>query len=76
MTVDEIYERHIKKLPRKERLRLLALTAEGLAEPATHARKRRHSVKELAGLGREMWRSVDAQQYVDSARDEWEERPA
>lgn len=28
-------------------------------------------IKELKGLGREVWKGVDAQDYVDRERDEW-----
>lgn len=73
MKVDEIYEQHIRKLSRKQRLKLLAMTADGLAEPKALGRRRR-KITELAGLGKEIWGEVDAQQYVNSARDEWEER--
>ncbi len=34
-----------------------------------------HSLLELAVLGRELWAGIDAQQYVDQLRDEWDERP-
>ncbi len=74
MKVEEIYEQHIRKLPRRERLRLLAMTAEGLTEDKPTERKRHHKITELAGLGKEIWQSVDAQEYVDSARDEWEKK--
>lgn len=75
MKVEEIYEQHIRKLSKKERLKLLAMTADGLAEAKPSGGRRHHKITELAGLGKEIWQSVDAQQYVDSARDEWGERP-
>ena len=31
----------------------------------------RHSILELQGLGKEIWRGVDAQQYVDQERASW-----
>ena len=31
-----------------------------------------HDIRELRGLGREIWRDSDAQAYVDQLRDEWE----
>jgi len=30
-------------------------------------------LSELHGLGKEIWRKIDAQQYVDQLRDEWDE---
>lgn len=35
--------------------------------------KSKHRVTELRGLGKELWRGADAQQYVDSERDSWQE---
>lgn len=32
------------------------------------------SLRELRGLGKEMWTDIDAQEYVDQLRDEWDER--
>jgi hypothetical protein len=31
----------------------------------------RHSVRELRGLGEEIWRSEDPQEYVNRLRDAW-----
>lgn len=70
----EIYEQHIRALPAEQRLQLLALIARELAEAAPAADERRHSILELHGLGKEIWKSVDAQDYVDGLRDEWHER--
>jgi len=32
----------------------------------------RRSILELQGLGKEIWRDVDAQEYVDRERDTWD----
>ena len=32
----------------------------------------RHSVRELRGLGKEIWQGLDAQQYVDRERSSWD----
>jgi len=34
----------------------------------------RRSILELEGLGAEIWAGVDAKQYVDELRDEWDHR--
>jgi hypothetical protein len=73
----DIYERHIKALPREGRLQLVALIARELAEeeaPATD--EPRHSILELRGLGKEIWEGVDGQEYVNRLRDEWDGRPS
>ena len=68
--LDQIYEQQIKPLPRAARLQLLARIAQDLAEP--EAQKRARSIIELHGLGAEIWQGIDAQQYVDEQRDEWD----
>ena len=32
------------------------------------------SILELEGLGREVWKGIDPQQYIDGLRDEWNNR--
>ena len=57
---------------RKELLNLLVDTfvQAGSESPAGT----KHSLRELRGLGKEMWRGVDAQQYINQLRDEWDQR--
>lgn len=31
----------------------------------------RHSILELQGLGKEIWRGIDAQEYIDRERASW-----
>jgi len=74
--VSQIYETYIKSLPIQERLELLALLAEDIRDSSTvTGEKPKHSIMELYGLGKELWEGVDAQEYVNRLRDEWE-RPA
>lgn len=49
--------------------------ADLLASAREKPRRARHSIAELRGLGAEIWRGVDAQQYVDELRNEWDQRP-
>ncbi len=74
--IERIYRQHIKPLPQKEQIKLLAKMAEELAndEGETESPKKR-SIMELHGLGAEIWEGIDAQKYVDDLRDEWEHRP-
>jgi len=72
---EDVYRQHIQALPSSERLRLLALLAEDAANTAEHITKPEHSIMELHGLGAEIWCGVDAQQYVDELRNEWDARP-
>ena len=79
ISLSELYERHIKILSPEERLRLLALVAQDLAAPSPGATETsensRRSIMELHGLGKEIWEGIDAQQYVNELRAEWDHRP-
>ena len=33
---------------------------------------RRHSIMELRGLGKEFWRSIDVDAYLEAERDSWD----
>ena len=68
-TVEEIYERHVRKLPLAKRLQLAErIAAEAAAEEAQPQRR----LLELEGVGAELWREVDPQAYVASLREEWD----
>ena len=73
LTIHELYERQIKDLPAAERLELLALIATDLADTVVAVPQQR-SILELEGLGAELWQGVDAQEYVNSLREEWDQR--
>lgn len=68
--LDQIYEQQIKPLPRAARLQLLARIAQDLAQLDEQPQNR--SIMELHGLGAEIWQGIDAQQYVNELRDEWD----
>ncbi len=70
-TVEEIYQQYIKPLPDKEKLRLIAKVSVDLAE----TEKPKRSLLELEGLGKEIWEGIDAQEYVNELRNEWDHRP-
>lgn len=72
-TAEEIYQQYVKPLPEKEKLRLIAKVSNDLAE--TENEKPRRSLLELEGLGKEVWEGVDAQEYINELRNEWEQRP-
>jgi hypothetical protein len=69
--LDQIYEQQIKPLPRAVRLQLLARIAQDLAVSDT-TDEPEQSLLGLEGLGAEIWQGIDAQQYVDEQRDEWD----
>ena len=71
--LEEVYKKYVKPLPTAERLRLLEMTVHDLALTASQDTKKR-SILELRGLGKEIWKGVDAQKYVDGLREEWDHR--
>jgi hypothetical protein len=75
MSVEQLYERHVKPLQPAERLRLAAMITQELATTAAHEKKLQRSLLELEGLGAEIWEGIDAQEYVNQLRAEWDHRP-
>jgi hypothetical protein len=73
--VEELYEQHIRTLSPAEQLRLVELIAREMATASQGGAPRMHSIMELHGLGAEIWESVDAQEYVNELRREWDHRP-
>jgi hypothetical protein len=71
-TAEEIYQQYVKPLPNNEKLRLIAKVSTDLAENET---KPKRSIMELHGLGKEIWEGIDAQEYVNELRNEWEHHP-
>lgn len=57
------------RLRRADQPRLLADLATAVAHDGSAPR---HSVTTLRGLGKELWRGVDAQQYVNDERTAWD----
>lgn len=75
MTVTEVMER-AQELSPQDRKELVKLLVDSLDVPAAgETRRPQHSILELAGLGAEIWKGVDAQEYVNQLRSEWDDRP-
>lgn len=70
--VEVLYQKQIRELPTQARLQLLALIAQDLATPASNKSSR---LTDLKGLGKEVWQGIDAQEYINQLRSEWDERP-
>ncbi|MFA0740143.1 MAG: hypothetical protein DFNUSKGM_000241 [Candidatus Fervidibacter sacchari] len=75
LSLEELYEQQIKPRPLSERLRLLAMIAQDLAAETKEEEEPKHSLMELEGLGAEIWQGIDAQEYVNELRKEWDHRP-
>jgi predicted transposase YdaD len=59
----------VEKLNQAEQLRLLEQIAVLIRSKATV--KTRRSILELQGMGKNMWKDIDAQKYVDNERASW-----
>ena len=71
MTFEEIV-RKIPKLSFEQRKVLMTLLVDSFSP---RLEEKTHSVLELEGLGAEIWEGIDAQEYVDQLRSEWDHRP-
>ncbi len=58
----------VERLPREEQQLLLAELAARIDQPA----ELHYSIRELRGLGKEIWKGIDAQAYVNEERDAWD----
>lgn len=46
--------------------------AEAAGATSVDASHKQHSIRELRGLGMEIWAGIDAQQYIREERDSWD----
>ncbi|MBX3291524.1 MAG: hypothetical protein KF881_01385 [Acidobacteria bacterium] len=58
----------VKLLPPDDRKKLTDI----LIDEAQKTVEAKHRITEVRGLGKGLWKDVDAQDYVDSERDSWE----
>jgi hypothetical protein len=72
--VENIYKKYIEHLTLEEKIDLLAITTKNLT-PKKEKTLQSHSLLELEGLGAEIWKDIDTQEYVKKIRDEWDHRP-
>lgn len=70
--IEVLYQQQIRELPAQSRLQLLALIAQDLAAIPSDKSGR---LMDLQGLGKEIWQGIDAQEYVNQLRREWDDRP-
>lgn len=72
MTVAEMLEQ-AKALSKQERKELVKQLIDSLDAPEVQSEE--HSILELAGLGEELWKGIDPQEYINQLRSEWDHRP-
>ncbi len=59
----------VEKLNHAEQLRLLEQIAVLIRNKTTI--KTTRSILEIQGMGKDVWKNIDAQKYVDKERDSW-----
>ena len=62
---------HARQLSPDEQLLLLEKLAALVRQQITIKEEPLHSFLELEGLGQEIWKGVEAQEYVNQERDSW-----
>ena len=65
------YVKEIQTLTPEEQLSLVKIISAGLKK-TLRGKKAKHSVMELEGLGADIWKGVDAQEYVLKERNSWD----
>jgi hypothetical protein len=63
--------RGIQDLRPEEQLSLLEIISVRLKKTLGR-KKRKHSIMELEGLGADIWKGIDAQEYVNQERGTWD----
>ncbi|MEO8891626.1 MAG: hypothetical protein ABI417_08850 [Coleofasciculaceae cyanobacterium] len=54
-----------------EQIRLIEEMSKSIRQRVTLTHKPKRSILELRGLGKEIWKGIDAQEYVNQERDSW-----
>ena len=74
VNLKEFYQRQLAPLSAADRLKLIELLANGLGEATTASEPPRRNLMELRGLGKEIWEGIEAQDYVNQLREEWDHK--
>lgn len=69
-TYNEV-RRLAENLTPDEQMRLIEDLAVLIRQKVTLTPKPKRSILELEGLGKEIWKGIDAQEYVNQERDSW-----
>ena len=60
-----------ESLTPKEQMQLIEDLSKFIRQRVTLTPKPRRSIMELRGLGKEIWKGIDAQEYVNRERGKW-----
>ena len=67
MSIDKELLNKVKSLSQDERVKLIKIIMTIEVAP-----KEKHDLTELAGLGAEIWKDTDAQEYISKERADWD----
>ena len=59
----------IKDLPVQQQEKILEVVR--LLKTGLNASQKKHRITELRGCGKKIWKGIDAQEYVNKLREEW-----
>ncbi len=66
MSINENLISQLKSLSKQEKLKVIQILFDIKNEQDI-----KHEITELAGLGKEIWGNIDAQEYVNKERSDW-----
>lgn len=67
MTVNKELIEKLKSLSKQEKLDIIKILFN--IEPTI---SKKHSITELAGLGKEIWEGIDVEKYINEERNSWD----
>ena len=73
MSLQEMIQEAYRLSP--EEIKQLMKALIDLMPEGAETEPKQHSILELRGLGKEIWEGIDAQEYVNQLRSEWDHRP-
>ena len=68
-SIDKELQHELKDLPILHQRKLLDIVR--LMKRGSGMTPKKHDILDLRGCGKEIWKGVDAQQYVNKLREEW-----
>lgn len=75
MTLQEIMQ-EVHTLTLEERKQLIKMLVDTFTETIeSQPTLKKHSILDFKGVGAEMWNGIDAQEYVNQLRSEWDRQP-
>lgn len=68
---EDLYQK-IRRQAAREHRSLAQQVIHLLSQGISPRRRRKHSILELQGLGKEIWKGIDATEHIDRERNSWD----